>query len=65
MNNLKKKLRFVLLILLIIIATFGIGLTGVAPLSAFKRKTKSGDVFNIEQLDDRDKKESIKESIKP
>ena len=58
MKNFKRKLRFALLILMIVIATIGVGLTGVAPLSSFKRLSKLSESFKTEMQDEEEDDES-------
>lgn len=55
MEKIQRAVRFLVIILLIILATIGIGITGVAPTLPQHRKN-SDNVVKIELVEDKERK---------
>jgi hypothetical protein len=56
MKNLKKALKLIFLVLLIVLASLGIGLTGVAPPLLNNHKRNSREKTKTEQIEPKKKK---------
>ncbi len=54
MKKIKRILRMTMLVVMIILASVGIGLTGAAPIFSGKREPFLNKTINIEQVEDKE-----------